>query len=65
MDGWEEGEREREMYFIVVFSNMQERKKRLEHAESACWKKERRERKKERKKEEKKKEIRRARVWYG
>ena len=55
MDGWEKGERE--MYFIVVFSNMQERKKRLEHAESACLE-ERKEREEKRERERKKRKKR-------
>ena len=68
MDGWEEGEREREMYFIVVFSNSLAGEKEKVGARRVCVfgrKKGERGKKREREKEEKKKEIRRARVWYG
>jgi hypothetical protein len=67
MDGWMGKGREREMYFIVVFSNSLAGEKEKVGARRVCVLEERkeRERKKERKKEEKKKEIKRARVWYG
>ena len=55
MDGWEEGEREREMYFIVVFSNSLAGEKEKVGARRVCVLEERKEREGKREKERREK----------